>query len=73
MINPASTTHQQLTEEEQSSAGVSGDLVRVSVGIEHIDDIIADFEQAFKSTEGVSGASPVEGGKGPAPGLAGAA
>jgi hypothetical protein len=73
VINPASTTHQQLTEEEQSSAGVSGDLVRVSVGIEHIDDIIADFEQAFKATEGVSGSNPTTGGKGPAPGLAGAA
>lgn len=48
VIHPASTTHQQLTDEEQQSAGVTPDLVRVSVGIEHIDDIKADFEQAFE-------------------------
>jgi OAH/OAS sulfhydrylase len=47
VIHPASTTHQQLSEEEQASSGVKEDLIRVSVGIEHIDDIIADFEQAF--------------------------
>ncbi|MCF8383509.1 MAG: O-acetylhomoserine aminocarboxypropyltransferase/cysteine synthase [Chlorobium sp.] len=47
LIHPASTTHQQLAPEEQAAAGVSLDMVRVSVGIEHIDDIKADFEQAF--------------------------
>lgn len=47
VIHPASTTHQQLNETEQASSGVKEDLVRVSVGIEHIDDIKADFEQAF--------------------------
>uniref|UniRef100_B8HKX1 O-acetylhomoserine/O-acetylserine sulfhydrylase n=1 Tax=Cyanothece sp. (strain PCC 7425 / ATCC 29141) TaxID=395961 RepID=B8HKX1_CYAP4 len=47
IIHPTSTTHQQLTEAEQRSAGVTPDLVRVSVGIEHIEDIKADFEQAF--------------------------
>ncbi|MEZ5176432.1 MAG: O-acetylhomoserine aminocarboxypropyltransferase/cysteine synthase [Acidimicrobiia bacterium] len=47
VIHPASTTHQQLDSDEQRSAGVSDDLIRVSVGIEHIDDITADFEQAF--------------------------
>ncbi|BAY60103.1 O-acetylhomoserine/O-acetylserine sulfhydrylase [Calothrix brevissima NIES-22] len=47
VIHPASTTHQQLNNEEQVSAGVTPDLVRVSVGIEHIDDIKEDFEQAF--------------------------
>jgi len=47
VIHPSSTTHQQLTPDEQSAAGVSLDMVRVSVGIEHIDDIKADFEQAF--------------------------
>ncbi len=47
VIHPASTTHQQLSEEEQAASGVKEDLVRVSVGIEHIDDIIGDFEQAF--------------------------
>ncbi|MGD1843483.1 MAG: O-acetylhomoserine aminocarboxypropyltransferase/cysteine synthase family protein [Thermonemataceae bacterium] len=48
IIHPASTTHQQLTEEEQASAGVQPALLRVSVGIEHIDDIKADFTQAFE-------------------------
>lgn len=51
VIHPASTTHQQLSDEEQTAAGVKEDLVRVSVGIEHIDDIIADFESAFKKIE----------------------
>tara|TARA_B100000212_G_scaffold342184_1_gene328116 strand:+ start:2851 stop:4179 length:1329 start_codon:yes stop_codon:yes gene_type:complete len=48
VIHPASTTHQQLSEEEQTSAGVTPTMVRVSVGIEHIDDIKEDFEQAMK-------------------------
>jgi len=47
VIHPASTTHQQLSEEEQLSAGVTPTMVRVSVGIEHIDDIKADFAQAL--------------------------
>jgi len=47
IIQPSATTHQQLSDEEQLSAGVTPNLVRVSVGIEHIDDIKADFEQAF--------------------------
>ncbi|HEX7623832.1 MAG TPA: O-acetylhomoserine aminocarboxypropyltransferase/cysteine synthase [Anaeromyxobacteraceae bacterium] len=47
VIHPASTTHQQLSEAEQKDAGVSPDQVRVSVGIEHIDDIKEDFEEAF--------------------------
>ena len=45
--HPASTTHRQLDEKELHSAGVSQDLIRISVGIEHIDDIIADVEQAI--------------------------
>lgn len=45
--HPASTTHRQLNEEELAKAGVSADLVRLSVGIEHIDDIIADVAQAL--------------------------
>ncbi len=48
VIHPASTTHQQLTEFEQLAAGVQPDQIRVSVGIEHIDDITADFEGAFQ-------------------------
>ncbi len=45
--HPASTTHRQLSSDELASAGVSEDLVRISVGIEHIDDIIGDVEQAL--------------------------
>ena len=45
--HPASTTHRQMTVEEQAHAGVTPDLIRVSIGIEHIDDIIADFDQAL--------------------------
>jgi O-acetylhomoserine (thiol)-lyase len=48
VIHPASTTHQQLTQQEQLAAGVTPDYIRVSVGTEHIDDIIADFDQALK-------------------------
>ena len=47
VIQPAASTHQQLTSEEQLAAGISPGLVRVSTGLEHIDDIIADFEQAL--------------------------
>jgi len=47
VIHPASTTHQQLSSGEQESAGVSSDMIRVSVGIEHIEDIKDDFKQAF--------------------------
>ncbi len=49
VIHPASTTHQQLSEDEQEAAGVTPDLVRVSVGIEHIDDIKADIDQALSA------------------------
>ncbi len=51
VIHPASTTHQQLSEAEQLAAGVSPDFVRVSVGTEHIDDIIADFDNALKKVQ----------------------
>ncbi len=47
VLHPASMTHRQLSDEEQKAAGVSADLIRVSVGIENIDDIIADFDQAL--------------------------
>ena len=50
VIHPASTTHQQLSEQEQIAAGVTGDYVRVSAGTEHIDDIIADFDQALEAS-----------------------
>lgn len=49
IIHPASTTHQQLSEEEQASAGVSQDLIRLSVGLENIDDLKTDLIEAFKA------------------------
>jgi O-acetylhomoserine (thiol)-lyase len=49
--HPASTTHRQMSIEEQASAGVTQDLLRLCIGIEHIDDIIADLEQAFNSVK----------------------
>jgi O-acetylhomoserine (thiol)-lyase len=51
VIHPASTTHQQLNDAEQLAAGVTPDYVRVSVGTEHIDDIIDDFEDALKASQ----------------------
>jgi len=48
LTHPASTTHSQLSAEEKTSSGITDDLIRVSVGIENIDDIIADIEQALK-------------------------
>lgn len=47
VIHPASTTHQQLTDDEKIAAGVPNDLIRVSVGIEDIDDLLADLDQAL--------------------------
>jgi O-acetylhomoserine (thiol)-lyase len=46
-IHPASTTHQQLSEEEQLATGVTPDFIRLSIGIEHIDDILEDIGQAL--------------------------
>lgn len=51
-IHPWTTTHEQLSEKERVASGVTEDLIRISVGTEHIDDIIADFEQAFKKASG---------------------
>jgi O-acetylhomoserine (thiol)-lyase len=48
-IHPASTTHEQLSEEEQKASGVDANLVRISVGIEHIEDIKEDIDQALKA------------------------
>lgn len=47
--HPASTTHRQMTVKEQAAAGVTQDLLRLCIGIEHIDDLIADLDQAFKA------------------------
>lgn len=48
VLHPASTTHRQLTDQQLEEAGVSPDLIRMSIGIEHVDDIIADIDQALK-------------------------
>ena len=57
IIHPASTTHSQLTPEQQLSAGVTPGLVRLSVGLENLDDIIADLESGFAAARAVSAAS----------------
>ena len=49
VLHPASMTHRQLTDEQQREAGITPEMIRISVGLEHIDDIIADFEQALKA------------------------
>ncbi|PAF28841.1 homocysteine synthase [Paenibacillus sp. 7516] len=54
IIHPASTTHQQLTEDEQTAAGVNPELIRLSVGTENIQDILYDLEQAIKASQGAS-------------------
>jgi len=54
VIHPASTTHAQLSPEAQAAAGVTPGLVRLAVGIEHIDDIIADLEAGFRAAKGAA-------------------
>jgi O-acetylhomoserine (thiol)-lyase len=49
--HPASTTHRQLSPEELASSGVTEDLIRLSIGIEHIDDILSDVDQALDATK----------------------
>ena len=51
IIHPASTTHQQLSTEEQVQTGVTTEYVRLSVGIEDVDDLIADLDQAIKASQ----------------------
>jgi O-acetylhomoserine (thiol)-lyase len=53
IIHPASTTHQQLSAEDQVASGVTPELVRLSIGIEHVDDIVADLEQAIEAATGI--------------------
>ena len=53
VIHPASTTHSQLTEEELENVGIYQNTIRLSIGTEHIDDIIADLEQAFQRVKEV--------------------
>ena len=59
IIHPASTTHQQLSAQDQVASGVTPELVRLSIGIEHVDDIIADLEQAIGAATGIRSAAPV--------------
>ncbi|MGQ8875014.1 homocysteine synthase [Paenibacillus sp. TSA_86.1] len=54
IIHPASTTHAQLTEAEQTAAGVNPELIRLSIGTENVQDIIYDLEQAIKASQGAS-------------------
>ena len=49
-IHPATTTHSQLNEEQQAAGGISPELVRLSVGLEHVDDILADVDQALATS-----------------------
>ena len=56
VIHPASTTHQQLTEEQQIASGASPDLVRISVGIEDVEDLCWDLDQALRAANGEAGA-----------------
>ncbi len=58
IIHPASTTHQQLTDDEQTASGVTADLIRLSVGLEAIEDIIADLEQALAIATSDGSAGP---------------
>jgi O-acetylhomoserine (thiol)-lyase len=50
-IHPASTTHAQLTEAQQKQAGIGPDLIRLSVGLEHIDDILADLKNVLEKVD----------------------
>jgi O-acetylhomoserine (thiol)-lyase len=52
VIHPASTTHSQLSEAERVASGVTPGLVRLSVGLEHVDDILADLEAGFRAAKG---------------------
>lgn len=51
IIHPASTTHQQLSEKEQVAAGVRPEMIRVSIGTEHMNDILSDLEQAIQASQ----------------------
>jgi O-acetylhomoserine (thiol)-lyase len=59
--HPASTTHRQMSAEEQRKAGVTPESIRMSIGIEHIDDIIADIDQALQAATRHPGQRSTEG------------
>ncbi|MEM9682795.1 MAG: PLP-dependent transferase, partial [Pseudomonadota bacterium] len=52
IIHPASTTHRQLTEEQQKACGAGPEVVRLSIGIENVDDILADLDSALARADG---------------------
>jgi len=52
VVHPASTIHQQLTDEERAAAGVTDDMIRLSVGVEDPDDVVADLDRAIASATG---------------------
>jgi O-acetylhomoserine (thiol)-lyase len=58
VCHPASTTHRQMSAEEQRSAGVLPEMIRLSIGIEHIDDILEDIDQALAAAVGTAGRVP---------------
>ena len=63
IIHPGSTTHQQLTDEQQAASGVTPDLVRISVGLEDVDDICWDLDRALRrATRGKKGVAALKGG-----------
>jgi O-acetylhomoserine (thiol)-lyase len=51
VIHPASTTHQQLTDEEQIAAGIAPDMIRISVGLENLEDLLWDLGQALTASQ----------------------
>jgi O-acetylhomoserine (thiol)-lyase len=63
--HPASTTHRQMSAAEQESAGVKPEMIRLSIGIEHVDDIIADLDQALSAAVETGAAAVKAGGASP--------
>jgi O-acetylhomoserine (thiol)-lyase len=53
-IHPATTTHQQLSPEEQAASGVTDDYVRLAIGLEDIEDILWDLDQALREAQGIT-------------------
>ena len=60
IIHPASTTHRQLTDEQRTAAGAGNDVIRLSVGIETVDDLIADLDQALALSDRAIAVSRLE-------------
>ena len=58
-IHPWTTTHEQLSDQEKLDGGVTDDMIRISVGTEHIDDIIRDFEQSFAASRAAREDAPI--------------